>query len=237
MFCYSWYLAWAWAGKTEEIYKFQFSFLNNYLNPASSSIPCNSVFLLNFCRGWEFHLRRKSKFKFRLEAGGVVHHQKGQPDQVTMWDFLPPSVETAIFLKYLHFWEKDRNVLLSSTNISHILLTTSDTPRQPNKPIQTTLRVVPDPPHPSASNFHEYHSDIPPESGAQTLPRHPPDISREHDMPTNAKRHRQTPQDTDMCWQSLQYGAKTLFRHSPLAHPVAPTKEQNKVKSYAEGWS
>ena len=44
--------------------------------------------------------------------------------------------------------------------------------------------------HPSASNFHKYHSDI-----SQTPPRHPPDIpqtppdvSREHDMPTDDNR-------------------------------------------------
>ena len=45
--------------------------------------------------------------------------------------------------------------------------------------------------HPSASDFHEYHSDSP-----QTSPRHPPDISREHDMPTDNKRLQQAPKDT-----------------------------------------
>ena len=44
--------------------------------------------------------------------------------------------------------------------------------------------------HPSATNFHKYHSDIP-----QTLPRHPPDVSRERDMPTDAKG--QLPDSTD----------------------------------------
>ena len=96
--------------------------------------------------------------------------------------------------------------------------------------------------HPSASNFYEYHSDI-----LQTPPRQPRGISKEHNIPTDTNRHHQTPQDTErcclsmsgicplasvvVCWhgmfpggarmlvsQSLQYGAKTLFRHSPERH-------------------
>ena len=40
----------------------------------------------------------------------------------------------------------------------------------------------------------------------QTSHRHSQDICREHDMPTDANRHRQTPQDTDRCCLSMSGG-------------------------------
>ena len=43
--------------------------------------------------------------------------------------------------------------------------------------------------HPNASNFHEYHSEHP-----KSSPRHPPDSSREHNMPTDNNKRQRTPQ-------------------------------------------
>ena len=133
-------------------------------------------------------------------------------------------------------------------------------------------------PHPSASKFHKYHSDIPqtPSRHPTDIPQTPPDISRDHDMPTDAEGLCQTYSNNscqclgvsggvcfcllasvgmlcylEMPWgclgdvwgvsegymsgihrnwrlsdafggyvgsQSLQYGAKMLFRHSLEGH-------------------
>ena len=52
--------------------------------------------------------------------------------------------------------------------------------------------------HPSASNFYEYHSDI-----LQTPPRQPRGISKEHNIPTDTNRHKQTQTDTSRHRQVL----------------------------------
>ena len=59
--------------------------------------------------------------------------------------------------------------------------------------------------HLSASDFHEFHSDTtrrPPDI-PQTSVRHPPDISRDQEMPTDNNRHKQTASDTKRHWQVL----------------------------------
>ena len=59
--------------------------------------------------------------------------------------------------------------------------------------------------HPSASNFHEYHSNTP-----RHLPKHPPDTTQTYPintrcqkMTTGANRHKQTVADTPRHWQVL----------------------------------
>ena len=71
--------------------------------------------------------------------------------------------------------------------------------------------------HPSASNFYEYHSDIP-----QTPPRHSPDNPMASTVnticqqtPTDANRHQQTPQDSDRCCLSMS-GRVPWYLLSPV---------------------
>ena len=52
--------------------------------------------------------------------------------------------------------------------------------------------------HPSDSDFHECHSDA-----HQTSLRHPPDISREQEMPKDKNRHKQTAPNTERHWKVL----------------------------------
>ena len=69
--------------------------------------------------------------------------------------------------------------------------------------LHTAKNKNPDTPqtHPSAYEMHEWHSDT--SRHPQTSPRHSQGLSREHDMPTIANRHRQTLPDTARHWQVL----------------------------------
>ena len=65
--------------------------------------------------------------------------------------------------------------------------------------------------HPSAYNFHEYHSDTPryPPDIPQTPTRHlqaAGDANRQQQTPPDTNRQPQTPKDTDMCCLSTSDG-------------------------------